>query len=785
MDFYKHFTVLVSAPAFDPDDLEGVRVQQIVAAVEREGFEVVRARRIDDAAIAVQTDAAVGCVLVDWGKRGLDGKAAALIHMMRKRGLDMPIVILVRRKRLEDIPVEVLDFIDGYVFLAEETPEFIARGLISRLKQYAETLKTPFFGALVDYAEEGNQLWTCPGHNGGIFYSRSPIGRIFVQHLGEAVFRDDLDNSVLELGDLLTHEGPALQAQKEAASIFGAEKTYFVLNGTSASNKIVLSALVAEGDLVLFDRNNHKAAVHGALFLGGAIPIFLETDRNAYGLIGPIFYEALDETAIRQKIRNNPLVEDEDAWQRERPFRVAVIEQCTYDGTIYNVNTILEKIGHLCDYILFDEAWGGFMKFHPLFVGRFAMGLKNLDETAPGIVVTQSTHKQLASFSQASQIHTKDNHIRGQTRRVEHRRFNESFLLHASTSPFYPLFASLDVGAQMMKGRSGEILWDDTIRLGIELRKMVRAVRREFEEKERDPGRRWFFDPFVPDVVKRPSASPEAAWSEVPWESLPTDELAADPRYWELAPGAGWHGFTHIAPGYAMTDPNKLTLLTPGFDRATGAYAASGIPAPVVAQHLRENRVVAEKNDLNSLLFLLTPGVESSKAGTLLSTLVAFKRLHDDNVLLEDAIPEFVRRRPQRYRGLRLRDLCGDFHAFHAESGTSALQRAQFLPEHLPEMVIPPHEAVRQLTRNKVDYVPIERAEGRVATTLMLVYPPGIGTILPGERITERAMPMLDYLKMFERSANLFPGFEAEIQGVYREVEADGRIRFYTYVMRE
>ena len=222
----------------------------------------------------MQTDAAIGCMVVDWGKKGLEGKTAALINLMRRRGLEMPIVMLVRRKRLEDIPVEVLDYIDGYVFLAEETPEFIAKNLVSRLKQYAETLKTPFFGALVDYAEQGNQLWTCPGHNGGVFYSRSPIGRIFVEHLGEAVFRDDLDNSVLELGDLLVHEGPALQAQKEAAAIFGAEKTYFVLNGTSSSNKIVLSALVAEGDLVLFDRNNHKAAHHGALFIGGGIPIY-------------------------------------------------------------------------------------------------------------------------------------------------------------------------------------------------------------------------------------------------------------------------------------------------------------------------------------------------------------------------------------------------------------------------------------------------------------------------------------------------------------------------------
>src|SRR5262249_55345002 len=112
---------------------------------------------------------------------------------------------------------------------------------------------------------------------------------------------------------------------------------------------------------------------------------------------------------------------------------------------------------------------------------------------SPGIVATQSTHEQLASFSQASQIHLKDSHIRAQRRRVEHRRFNQSFLQHASTSPFYPLFASLDVGAQTMKGRSGEVLWDDTIRLGIELRKKLRAVRNEFERREQDPARRWFF----------------------------------------------------------------------------------------------------------------------------------------------------------------------------------------------------------------------------------------------------------------------------------------------------
>ena len=273
--------------------------------------------------------------------------------------------------------------------------------------------------------------------------------------------------------------------------------------------------------------------------------------------------------------------------------------------------------------------------------------------------------------------------------------------------------------------------------------------------------------------------------NEVAWEHVSTDELASHPRYWELAPGAAWHGFTHVAPGYAMTDPNKLTVLTPGFDRVAGTYSDFGIPAPIVAEYLRENEIVPEKNDLNSILFLVTPGVESSKAGTLLSALVAFKKLHDANARLEDVITGFVRKRAARYAGLRLRDLCAEMHSFFRLNATSTLQRAQFAPEHLPTLAMPPHEAVRQMVRNNVDYVPLEKAFGRIATTLFVVYPPGIATIVPGERLDERARPMLEYLLLFERSSNLFPGFEAEIQGVYRETEPDGSIRFYTYVVRE
>src|ERR1700721_22586 len=103
MNFSQRLTFLFSAPMFDADDLEGLRVNQIVAAIERMGFQVVKARRLDDAEIAVQTDAAIGCMIVDWGKKGLEGKAASLINLMRKRGLAMPIVVLIRANGLETI----------------------------------------------------------------------------------------------------------------------------------------------------------------------------------------------------------------------------------------------------------------------------------------------------------------------------------------------------------------------------------------------------------------------------------------------------------------------------------------------------------------------------------------------------------------------------------------------------------------------------------------------------------------------------------------------------------
>jgi ornithine decarboxylase len=535
-----HFLVYSTVFKTAPQGHEVRLLRRILDAISGYGYRVDVVPTLSDVKVTAASDMSVGCFLL-----AIDGPDPAevqpLVDFIRKeRGLDTPIYLLSEFNGVETLSLTPMGEVNGYAYLDTETPGFTAKEVIFALERYAAELKPPFFGVLMDYDYEGNQMWTCPGHQGGAFYRRSPAGRLLVEHLGEAVFRNDIDNSVPELGDLLTHEGPALAAQKAAAKVFGADRTYFILNGTSTSNKVVSAALLKRGDLVLFDRNNHKSIHHGALLLAGAIPIYIETDRNPQGLIGPMDYDALDETTLREQIRMHPLVTDKEAWRRERPFRLAIMEQCSYDGTIYNASKLIERIGHLCDYVHFDEAWAGFMKFHPLFHGHFAMGLDRLDAKSPGIIATQSTHKQLAGFSQASQIHVRDSHIKGQSRRTEHRRFNEMFMLHCSTSPFYPLFASLDVDAQMHKGRNGLVLWDDAVRLGIETRKKLRALGTGFASSSANTRTAWFFDPFVPDVVTLKGSAFSPDLDGVPWEEIPTDVLLREQACWTLTPGARW-----------------------------------------------------------------------------------------------------------------------------------------------------------------------------------------------------------------------------------------------------
>jgi ornithine decarboxylase len=732
----------------------------------------------------VSNDAAVGAyiALVD-GERREPARKLAL--SVRNIGFATPLWALADSHRITDIAVVGgLGEVDGYIYLGQQTPAFYAKQVVASLIKYGKDLLPPFFGGLMAYDGEANIAFDCPGHQGGQFYSKSPAGQLFFKHFGESVFRNDLCNADVDLGDLLIHEGPAVEAQRYAAKVFGADKTYFVLNGTSTSNKVVTNAVLRRGDLVLFDRNNHKSLHQGALVQAGAIPIFLPTARNSFGMIGAVDWSAWDEAYLREQIRANPLVKDKERYKAQRPFRMACIQLATYDGTIYNVRKVLEKIGHLCDYVLWDEAWIGYNAFHPLFEDHSPMRIRDLSPEMPGLFSTQSVHKQGAGFSQASQIHKRDHHIHGQKRYIEHKRFNESFLMNASTSPFYPLFASLDVNAKIHDGKAGEMLWDRCIELGIETRKKLREFIRYYARTGKGSEEQWFFDPFVPDVVTLRDSKFAKDATDVAWEELPTEVIKREQQCWNFHPKSKWHGYAGYGDEYAMVDPNKLALLTPGIDRKTGDYLNWGVPATVVANYLREERIVPEKCDLNSILFLMTPAEDESKMNTLIAKLVKFKNLWDRDAPLADVLPTLHAAHGERYAGYTLRQVCKEMHDFYRKANVKELQRQCFRASSFPELAMSPEDAYAALVANEVDYIALEDIRGRISATLALIYPPGIGVIVPGERWDAKAQPMLDYFLAFQESFNRFPGFNYEVQGVYQE-RVDGRIKFHTYVVRK
>lgn len=628
------------------------------------------------------------------------------------------------------------------------------KGTIEQIvASYEALILPPFFKALSDYVGDNNAQFDCPGHQGGQFFAKHPTGRAFYDFFGEHIFRADLCNADVKLGDLLIHEGYAHDAQAHAAAVYNADKTYFVLNGTSSANKVVLNALLTPGDIILYDRNNHKSICHGGLVMSGATPIYLETARNPFGSIGGILERCFDESYIRTLIGEK----DPNKAKADRPIRLAVIQLGTYDGTIYNARQVVDKIGHLCDYIFFDSAWVGYEQFIPMMKDCSPL-LLELGPNDPGILVTQSVHKQQAGFSQTSQIHKKDKHIKGQDRYVDHKRFNNSFMMHASTSPFYPLFASLDVNAKIHEGELGKQLWRECIELGIDARKSVLSHCK-------------YLRPLVPPIVHGKK-----------WEEGNTQEMANDVSYFAFEPNAKWHSFKGYGEGQYFIDPCKFQLITPGINVETGAYEDFGIHANILANYLRENRIIPEKCDLNTILFLMTPAESKAKMDALVDQLVRFEELIERNAPMEEVLPSIYYSHLDKYKGYRIRQLCQEMHDFYKDRNVSTLQQRLFSKAYFPEYVMNPQEANFEFQRNKGEVVALDEVEGRIALEGALPYPPGVLCVQPGERWSRTAC---DYFLALEEGINQLPGFAPEIQGVYLIEQPDGSKKAYGYVLKK
>ncbi|MEL4431737.1 ornithine decarboxylase SpeF [Shewanella mangrovisoli] len=689
-------------------------------------------------------DVGAAVVSVDDVKNGI-------VEKIKNTGLKLPIFVSVCCE--ETFPDDICSSITGVFELCGSNTDFYGKQVETAVQKYEQALLPPFFGTLKKYVEMGNSTFACPGHQGGQFFRKHPVGRQFFDFFGETIFRSDMCNADVKLGDLLIHEGAPLDAQKYAAKVFNADKTYFVLNGTSSSNKVATNALLAKGDLVLFDRNNHKSNHHGALIQAGATPIYLETARNPFGFIGGIDAHCFQESYLREQIR---AVAPERA-DEQRPFRLAIIQLGTYDGTIYNARQVVDRIGHLCDYILFDSAWVGYEQFIPMMNDCSPL-LLELTPDDPGIIVTQSVHKQQAGFSQTSQIHKKDKHIKGQARYCNHKRFNNAFMMHASTSPFYPLFAALDVNAKMHEGASGRYLWREAVKAGIEARKLLLKKCK-------------YIKPFIPSMIEGR-----------PWQDYQTELMADDLRFFEFEPGQKWHSFEGYEKGQYFVDPCKFLLTTPGIDAETGKYTEFGIPATILANFLRENNIIPEKCDLNSILFLMTPAEDMAKMQHLVSQISRFEKLVDEDAPLSEVLPNVYNANKARYKDYTIRQLCQEMHNLYVSHDVKQLQKEMFRHAHFPTKVMDPQEANLEFIRGNVELVPLSQIEGRIAAEGALPYPPGVLCMVPGE-IWGGAVQR--YFLALEEGINLLPGFSPELQGVYLENTPDGKIQALGYVLNK
>ncbi|HUL41226.1 MAG TPA: aminotransferase class I/II-fold pyridoxal phosphate-dependent enzyme [Burkholderiales bacterium] len=376
------------------------------------------------------------------GSRSKQMSALKLVQRITRFRPELDIYILIAKEQ-EDQVVDHLfaESVDGYFYREERDYRGMYRILNAQIQEKA---RTPFYDQLKSYVLMAKDAWHSPGHSSGDSLRDSPWASDFYEFIGEHVFDADLSVSVPMLDSLMQPSGVILEAQKIAAKAFGARRTFFATNGTSTANKVIFQTLIAPGEKLLLDRNCHKSVHHGVV-LSGAHPIYLDSSVNKkFSLFGPV-----PKRAILKAVEDHP-----DA-------QALVLTSCTYDGLRYDLQPIIEAAHGRGIKVVIDEAWYGFARFHPEFRPT---ALESGADYA-----TQSTHKVLSAFSQASMIHVNDAEFN------EHI-FRENFNMHTSTSPQYTIIASLDI-ARKQAVMEGYKLLSRTLALAKELRAQINSTK--------------------------------------------------------------------------------------------------------------------------------------------------------------------------------------------------------------------------------------------------------------------------------------------------------------------
>ena len=751
------WVLLIASEVGGTDSVSDRAMERLVDAISEEGYEVVRTSTPDDGLSLVTSDPSHSAILLDWDLEGedqFDERAALMIlRQVRRRNKKIPIFLIADRTLVSELPLEVVQQVHEYIHLFGDTPAFIANRVDFAVERYHAQLLPPYFRELKKYNDQGAYSWDAPGHMGGVAFLKHPVGMEFHKFFGENIMRSDLGISTSPLGSWLDHLGPPGESERNAARIFGADWTFYVLGGSSTSNQIVGHGVIAQDDIVLADANCHKSICH-SLTVTGARPVYFKPTRNGYGMIGLVPIKRFSPENIQALIAKSPF----SAGARSQAPTYAVVTNSTYDGLCYDVNRVVEELSKSVPRIHFDEAWYAYAKFHSIYRGRFAMDVPDDMPDRPTIFSVQSTHKMLAAFSMASMVHVK----LSPRAPLDYDQFNESFMMHGTTSPFYPLIASLDVAAAMMDEPAGPTLMSETLQDAISFRKAMSSIAHRLLAAEQG----WFFSLYQPDWVTDPLDGKRYLIEEAPDGAL-TNRSSC----WTLKQGEDWHGFLDedIADDYCMLDPAKVTILTPGVN-AQGVVSDWGVPAAILTEFLDGRRVEIARTGDYTVLVLFSVGTSKGKWGALLENLFEFKRLYDSEASLEEALPELVIKYPQRYRNVTLKELSDEMHTVMQQLNLSGLVNAACDEDFDP--ILTPSQTYQKLLRNETEKIRFSEMAGRIAAVMLVPYPPGIPMSMPGERLGGPDSPVIKLILAMEEFGKRFPGFERETHGI--ELDADG-----------
>lgn len=626
-------------------------------------------------------------------------------------------------------PEEPTHLLFNRVFYSmDNTPEL----LLAIIAGVRERYRTPFFDALKSYAESpvGN-FHALPIARGNSILNSRWI-RDMEKFYGINIFLAETSSTTGGLDSLLAPGGTIREAQEKASATYGSEHTFFVTNGTSTSNKIVLQALTRPGDIVMIDRNCHKSHHYG-LVLVGACPLYLD----AYPLEDYAFFGAVPLRTVKKTLL------DLRRLGRLDKVKMLLLTNCTFDGITYNPAKVMEEVLAIKPDICFlwDEAWYAFAGFHPLsrvrtgmysarvLAERYASDeyrseygeyrrrmevldpdddttwldnrlMPDPDEVRIRVYSTQSTHKSQSSLRQGSMIHVRDQDFG----RKSEDTLNEAILTHSTTSPNYQIVASLDL-ARRQADMEGYAMVSNVYQMAFRMR----------EEVAKDPILSKYFRVLTPADL-------------IPWEyresGLESYTQYGSEEEFEIVLKA-WE------EDELVLDPSRITL----YLAATG-FNGNEFKVDVL---MDEFEIQVNKTSINSVLLIFTIGVTWSSMSYLLDVLRKIAT-EIDKKTVESSRAElnlFEKRVEDLSSNLPPLPAFSCFHeAFrpHEDSREGDMRAAFFLSyEEDNREHVTLEEAVRQ----------VEAGRKLVASTFVVPYPPGFPVMVPGQVIGE---DILDFM---------------------------------------